>query len=866
LKAKQVSSSPLRILWNKDLFWFLLLLLFITLPVASQTTTEKFPLIKTLKQVEKSFDVKFSYIRRDLKNIEVPKPKESLNFKETLSALANFGNLQFTQINERYIAIQVKQALNISVCGILIDSESSFPITNAEIVTAKTTLLTDSGGNFNIATVAENESIRIFINGFLARTINAQELALQNKCPFVYVSQTYNYLPEVVLTDFITKGISRNAQGATTISNKNFDILPSLIEPDVLQIAQALPGIESADETAANLNVRGGTADEFLILWDDMRMYQTGHFFGLISAFNPNLTKNVTIYKNGTIPRYGEGVSGVIALQSNNTIPQSFQGGLGVNLTSANGYAEIPIAETFSLSISGRTSINTGIGNPVYNEFFSKVFQNTVITNLQNNTTQGVRSTDEAFNFFDVSVKALWKITPRDEVNYHFLAIDNTLQFTERFISSGNSSVLESELEQQNTTNGLSWQRNWGGTIPITSKILIYQSNYSRSEFTNDVDLDLLASNQNKVTEKGLKADVSYNINDKVTVTAGYQYTDTEIVDAETSSASQIIQTAQNSLFSNAFFAGSNLILFNGNTAISSGLRFTQYPNIATSFTEPRLHIDQKLNTKWHATLSGELKHQAIYQTLNIQDNLLGVETRDWLLADSENNNILQSKQLGVGVNYSQNYWIVATEFFLKNVEDINTANLGFRNQLQDTNFNGEYNVKGVEVSLNKKIKNANAWLSYTYQDNNYRFTQLQPEIFRNNLNSNHSLTIAGSYNYKNFSFSLGNTFKTGLPYTSPVGNNSILIVNGNATINFNTPNNETLTSYFRSDFSTSYDVKLDETFSGKVNIAVLNIFDRNNLLNRYYILENLEGVPTIRRVDGYSLGLTPNISLQLLF
>ncbi len=844
----------------------LFLFLFTIFPVVSQTSTEKVPLLKILKQVEKSFDVKFSYIRSDLKTIDVPKPSNSLTLQQTLTQLSESGNLQFTQIDERYIAVAVKQFDTISVCGILIDTESSFPVENAEIVTKNTITTTDSGGNFSLKSIAENEEINILINGFLARTINAQNLSVTSKCPFIYVSQSYTYLPEVVLTDFITKGISRNVQGATTISNKNFDILPSLLEPDVLQIAQALPGIESADETASNLNVRGGTADEFLILWDDIRMYQTGHFFGLISAFNPNLTRNVTIYKNGTNARYGEGVSGVIALESNTSIPEKFQGGLGINLTSANGYGEIPVSEKLLLTISGRSSINTGIGNPVYNKFFSKVFQNTVVTNLQNNATDGVRSTDEAFNFLDVSVKALWNITPQDEVSYHFLTIDNKLQFTERFISEEDSSVLESELEQQNTTNGLSWQHNWSKHIPLTSRILVYQSNYTRSEFTNNVDLALLASNQNKVTEKGVKVDISYKIHEEIMLTGGYQYTDTEIVDAQTNSNSTTIETDENSLFSNAFFAGSTGSFFNGNTNVAAGVRFTQYPTVSDNFIEPRFHIDQKLNKQWRATVSGELKHQAVYQTVNINNNLLGVETRDWLVADGKNNQFLESKQIGVGLNYSQQNWIVATEFFLKKIENINTANLGFRNQLQDTNFTGEYNVKGAEISLNKKLVNTNIWLSYTYQDNTYSFVQLQPETFRNNLDSNHSITLAGSYDYKNFSFSLGNTFKSGLPYTSPVAGNTVVMVDGTATVNFNSPNNETLPSYFRSDFSAAYKFKIDETFKGNISLAVLNILNRSNSLNRYYILENVEGISTIRRVDEFSLGLTPNISFQLLF
>jgi TonB-dependent Receptor Plug Domain/FecR, C-terminal len=865
LKTIQVSLFHLQKPQNKTLFWSLLLLLLLSFPAVAQVQTEPQPLLKTLKQLEKTFDVKFSYIRSDLKDIELPKPSDSLTLQQTLTSLSTSGNIQFTEINERYIAVQVKKYTTVTICGILIETESSYPIGNAEIVTSAATATSDSGGNFRLENVPENETIQILVNGFLARTIQARELATQN-CPFIYVSQSYSYLPEVVLADFITKGISKNVEGATTISNKNFDILPSLIEPDVLQIAQALPGIDSADESAANLNVRGGTQDEFLILWDDIRMYQSGHFFGLISAFNPNLTKNVTIYKNGTHARYGEGVSGVVALESNNRIPESFEGGFGVNLISANGYGEIPISETFLLTLSGRTSINTGLGNPVYNEFFSKVFQNTVITNLQNNTSDGVRSTDEAFNFYDLSVKALWKITPSDEISYHFLTIDNTLQFTERFIATANSSVLESELEQQNFTNGLSWQRNWGANFPISTKVLAYQTNYNRNEFTNDVDLELLTSTQNKVTEKGIKVDVSYKVNEKITTTAGYQYTDTEIVDAETNNTSASIQQTANRLFTNAFFAGGNFSLFNGTTNVASGIRYTEYPNLATNFVEPRLHLDQKVNSRWHLTLSGELKHQAIYQTINIRDNLLGIETRDWLAANTIDNEILKSKQISAGANYSKQNWILTTEFFLKNVTGINTRNLGFRNQLQDTNFKGEYNVKGAEVSLNKKLKNANIWLSYTFQDNTYSFPDIEPAIFRNNLDSNHNLTLAGSYDYKNFSFSLGNIYKTGLPYTTPVTGNPIITVDGTTRINFNNPNNKTLPSYFRSDFSAAYNVDLNETLSGKINLAVLNIFNRKNALNRYYTIETIDGTTTIRRVDEFSLGLTPNISFQLLF
>ncbi len=101
------------------------------------------------------------------------------------------------------------------------------------------------------------------------------------------------YLEEVLVYNYLTKGISLNNSGTVKIKPDEFGILPGLIEPDILQTIQSLPGVASIDESVSNLNVRGGTHDQNLILWDGIKMYQSGHFFGLISAFNPYLTNKV---------------------------------------------------------------------------------------------------------------------------------------------------------------------------------------------------------------------------------------------------------------------------------------------------------------------------------------------------------------------------------------------------------------------------------------------------------------------------------------------------------------------------------------------------------------------------------------------
>ena len=201
-----------------------------------------------------------------------------------------------------------------------------------KLINNKKAVLPDSHLSLNDAIISlENQTkleFKILDNRFIAIREKGKKYTIQK-------------LEEIVITNYLTSGISKNIDNIITIKPEKFGILPGLIEPDVLQTIQALPGILSADETVSNINVRGGTHDQNLILWDGIKMYQSGHFFGLISAFNPYLTKTINISKNGTSAKYGDGVSSVIDMQNSNALDQKFKAGLGVNLINFDGYANM---------------------------------------------------------------------------------------------------------------------------------------------------------------------------------------------------------------------------------------------------------------------------------------------------------------------------------------------------------------------------------------------------------------------------------------------------------------------------------------------------------------------------------------------
>lgn len=236
-------------------------------------------------------------------------------------------------------------------------------------------------------------------------------------------------LEEVVVKNYLTSGITKLNDGSLTVKPEQFGILPGLIEPDVLQTIQALPGVFSVEESVSNINVRGGTHDQNLILWDGIKMYQSGHFFGLISAFNPYTTKKVNVSKNGTRARFGDGVSSVIDMQLSDDVDGKFNAGAGFNLINAHAYAKIPLTHRTELQLSTRRSITDLIVTPTYDQYFKRVFQDSDLSN--NAKSDAIISQNEDFSFYDITAKLLYDISKKDKVRLHFMNINNSLNYEE---------------------------------------------------------------------------------------------------------------------------------------------------------------------------------------------------------------------------------------------------------------------------------------------------------------------------------------------------------------------------------------------------------------------------------------------------
>lgn len=676
-------------------------------------------------------------------------------------------------------------------------------------------------------------------------------------------------LEEVVVSNYLTSGITKLNDGSLTVKPEKFGILPGLIEPDVLQTIQALPGVFSVEESVSNINVRGGTHDQNLILWDGIKMYQSGHFFGLISAFNPYTTKQVNVSKNGTRARFGDGISSVIDMQLSDVIDNKFSAGLGSNLINAHGYAKIPLTENTELQLSTRRSITDLIVTPTYDQYSKRVFQDSDLSN--NAQSDNIISQNEDFSFYDITAKFLYDISKKDKLRLHFMYINNALNYEERSTINDRSEALNSSLSQQNFAYGLTYTRDWSNTL--STRTQLYVTNYDLDATNFDIINEQRLIQENEVYDGSGRFDIDYKPNLNFKFNIGYQFSEIGISNLEDVNNPNFRSFVRDVIRSHSVYAESAFLSNNAKTRLNIGARSTAFENLSETLIEPRLNFSQRFLNNFRFELLGELKSQTASQIIDLQNDFLGIEKRRWVLAtkrteiEVENGKslypvpIVKSKQASAGIHFNKNNFLISAEAFIKKVDGITTRSQGFQNQYQFAYNVGSYDIKGIDVLINKQFNNVvSTWLGYSYSKNHYTFAELNDGIpFPNNADVRHALSFATTLTRNNFKLAGGFNWYSGRPTTLL----ATIQDENNDGINYGSPNASNLDDYMRADISATYNFDLFQGTNAVIGASLWNVLDKKNVLNRYYILDDEN---TIKPIEILSLGITPNVSFRVVF
>ena len=686
--------------------------------------------------------------------------------------------------------------------------------------------------------------------GFIFKALDAYTILIIPKK--ISTSDT-QFLDPIFISNILTQGVFVNKDGSTNITPSDFGILAGLTDIDVMQIIQNLPGISSVNEKLSDLNIRGGTQDQNLILWNGIKMYQSGHLFGLLSAINSNATQKVTVLKNGSSAFYGDGVSGTIDMSSDFGLIKKPTFDLGSNLISADVHSIVPLSSRQSIQLSARRSITDVVQTLPFKNYFNRLSQNTDLTTLDNEEL----FKNERFYFYDMSLNYLYEISKQERFQFNTIYIQNALSFEEDFLSFPETRQLSSSLKQKTVGASASYFKQFTSDLNLSG--LLYYSSYTMGGVNNDLLNEQQLIQNTSVKENGLKFKLDYKINPSYRFKLGYQLNETGVGNLEDINTPLFRRYVKEVIISNSLINEISFISKDKRSLFNAGLRVNYIDKFSKFIIEPRISVSHQLSKEWGLEVLAEKKSMYVSQAVNFQNDFLGIEKRRWKLSNNSSIPLVQSSQVSLGFHYTRSNWLFNFDSYYKKVNGITTRSQGFQNQYQFLDAVGLYEVKGIDFLVQKKWSVFTSWLTYSLSQNEYEFNTLNPQMnFPNNYSVEHAFSWSINHSFNAFKYALSVNGHSGRPYTLPT---QVGVVD--STIEYATPNAVNLPDYLRVDLSLRYDFKLQSALDASLSLSIWNLLNRTNVLNRFYSFDTSN---QIMERNSEALGLTPNLSFRLRF
>jgi hypothetical protein len=836
------------------------------------------PLKDVLKDIEKKTGTLFSYNEAYVIDKTITIPTEKISVEVLLKTLSEQTNLVFERLSEKQIIIN-KPDTTITICGYLYDEITRVSLPFASIIVDDTSQggTSNEEGFFSVENVAVESTISIQYLGYKSLSFIAEELKGE-PCEKLYLKTNSQALDDIIIKGYITTGLDKNNDGSTTINNRELGILPGQTEPDVLTSLQIIPGITSLDESASDIQIRGGSQDQNLVYFDAIKLYNTGHFFGMISAINPYIVEKTKIYKSGASPEYGDRVSGIIDISTSKKIADSTRIQLGLNGTHADVLLKTPITKSVGLAASFRRSYTDVLQTPTYDALSNKVFQNTrVATNMQGQIIEedgevlSVDS-DNSFYFYDSNIKLIMEPSENDKITIGGLVTKNDLNFSAKEDDDTTSDQLKIE------NRGISIL--WSGTKFSKFKYELkgyysYFDSFYNNTFAEELVIQEENIRKNTIEEYGLNANMSYEFIPNHTAKIGYQYSDTNVLfqlfrdDIENSNAPEDPDTRdfnqsrkdKNTLHS---LYGEYIYKPIRKSFISLGLRASKYSVNNRLFIEPRLNVEYPIIPSLRVKATAERRYQTISQLVEFEDTQLRLENQIWTLSNNEDTPVLSSTQFSGGLIFDKNGFIVDVDVYSKRIDGLTSFTSGFTNASSEFS-EGESTIFGVDVLLKKKIQDFDVWLSYTYNKITYIFEELAVNSFSGNNDIPHNFRASTSYKTGPWQFSLGWLYRTGSPFTA-IDNFDV----DDEAIVYGSINGERLTDYHRLDASLLYQLNFSRSTIKRcvLGVSFQNLYSRRVPISVFYRIDDnpSTGEAELNRIEQRSLGFTPNATLRFYF
>jgi|TARA_S200000501_G_scaffold129418_1_gene122279 hypothetical protein len=729
---------------------------------------------------------------------------------------------------------------NYTLSGYVLDSQSNELIIGSSVIVEGLNIgtITNSYGFFSITIEEGNYNIRIQNLGFKDNTqnINLNKNLILN----IFLTEEVESLNEVIVVENSEDiDIDLPVLSLNILSGKTIRQTPVVFgESDILKTIQLLPGVSSAGEGASGFNVRGGAADQNLILFDEAIIYNSSHLFGLFSVFNSDAIKEVKLFKGGIPSSYGGRLSSVLDVyqKDGNNQKTSINGGIGA--ISSRFLIEGPIQKNqSSFLVASRGT---------YAHLFLK------LTDIEN-----------IAYFYDINTKSNFVIDNRNKIFLSGYFGRDLFKLDGTFMNTyGNSTLnfrwnhLINDKTFSNTSLifsdyyygleldfvGFDWK---SGIKNLNLKFDL--KNYYSNEFQFNYGLNFIYYDFNPGTIGPLTADSGFNFSKLNKKFAFENSTYFDVLHKISNRLSmrygirinQFLRLRQNGLQkyidNNPLFYDIDLGIYDpakplANNFDNNSSVFKTYNNI-----EPRINISYSFNNQ-----SIKASYNRLNQYLHLISNTSSPTPLDIWVPSGPYIKPQKLDQFAFGYFKRMKKLKIETEIFYKKIKNrldyIDGADLVANDNIETVILAGKSRAYGIEFLLKKSDGRHKFWLAYTLSKSEQKTAGRNSsenginmsEWYNTPYDKPHDISINSEYRINKKLKIVGNfIFQTGQPTNYP--NSQYTYMNLNVP-NYGKRNSQRLPNYHRMDVNLTLNPeKKNKKVESSWVFGIYNLYNRDN-------------------------------------
>ncbi len=759
-------------------------------------------------------------------------------------------------------AVKCAAQQKYTVSGTIKDARTGEGLIGASIATAGTQpngVVTNDFGFFSLSLPAGNYQLQLSYVGYKPVNLN---ITLNKSLVVNQLLEADNALKEVVVTDkaHANENISSPQMGLNKLDVNQLNNVPVLLgEKDILKTIQLLPGVKSTGDANSGYYVRGGGADQNLILLDGAQIYNATHLFGFFSVFNSDAIKDVALYKGGMPASYGGRLSSVldVKMDEGNNQYYAFQGGIG--LISSRIKAEGPL-------VKGKSSFMVS-ARRTYADVFLKLSGDSTLTG-------------SSLYFYDINAK----------LNYHL--DDNNALYLSAYYGRDNIGLKDNFSSiWGNTAASLRWNHIYSSKLFSNTSLIYSNYNYVINNYSDNNIFNL----SSRIQDWSLKDDLTWFISNQNKVNFGFDIDNRHILPGNIQSTPTAIfnstQIEDRNAYEIAPYLANDLKL--GKLSLIYGARLNFFTllgpgtfytydgsgNITTTASyapgqavknylnlEPRFTADYTINDK--NSVKASYNHNT--QNIHLLSNSTAALPTDLYVMSSNNikPGIADQVSLGYYTNRNHDTYEISGEVYYKwlqnQIDYKNNAQLVANVNVESQLLYGTGRAYGMELFLKKKYGRLNGWVGYTLSRVESKFDGINNgAYFPARQDRTHDISFVGIYQLKpRVTFSAVFVYGTGNAVTFPDGKYK---VGGITTYYYSGRNNNRLPPDSRLDLGLTLDGKPHKKFHSGWTFSVYNAYNRKNPYSVIFKDTN-DNPPHTQAVETSLFGIIPSVTWNFKF